>query len=130
MNTNLIREMDKALALELLNELKIEKAIPYLYGYLDAIQNKIEQNSDNKKFIEDKKNTIEKFHEMLLHAAKTFFSKEEWLNSACACRELIKLKTNDDSVYKHASICYKNLKQLVTFPNNVVMRTHFDSIQI
>ena len=111
MSKDLILEMDKVIAITTFEKEDIDKSIYYMTRYLNELEEKILQNSDNKKYIEEKKECFVEFEKRLLHAAKTFFATEKWTDCIKCCRELIKINTKDTSVYKHASFAYRNIKE-------------------
>ena len=108
---NSLLEIDKAIVMSSLKDEDINRFIYYMSRYLNTLDEKIQQNSDNKIYIEEKSKSIALFQKKLLYAAKHYFKNEKWVECLNCCRELIKLETKDAQVYKHASFCCRNLKQ-------------------
>lgn len=114
MNNQLIGNIDKALGTAGFKTDDVETGIYHYEKYIKYLQNQIEQNSDNEKYTIEKNNTISEYKKELLSTAQRAFSEKDWIMCLKLCQLLIKYNTEDNSVYKHASFCLKELKQFDT----------------
>lgn len=111
MLTNLTSEFDKALGLVAFKEGDIDAGIEHFERYLAALQEKIEQNSDNQIYIDEKIRVQCKLKDILVKVAPSLYAEKKWRMCAKCCQYLIKYDTSDNSVYKHASFCFRELEQ-------------------
>lgn len=111
MFNSLISDMDKSLARAAFEKDDIKEGIAYYEKYINTLKEQIEQNSDNEKYTVEKNKTVDEFKSILLHAAKNAYGKKEWFLCAKCCQILISYKMNDNAIYKHAGLCFRELKQ-------------------
>lgn len=111
---SLITDMDKGLGIASFKDGDVESGIKYFENYISSLQDRIEQNSDNEKYTIEKNLTIEIYKIHLLSAAQKAYSDKKWILCAKCCQILLKYNTNDNAVYKHAGLCFRNLEQFET----------------
>ena len=106
----LLDDIDKLLAIVSFKNNDIEQGIKYFEDYLSTLQSRIEQNSNIDLLVNEKNDTIKVYKAFLLDAAKRNFASKNWLTCAKCCKLLIKYNSREHEVYKHAALCFRELK--------------------
>lgn len=112
MLTSLANKFDKSLGFAALREGEFETGLRHIENYLKTLQDCIEQNTDNQKYIEEKNELIKTFKEHLALIAPNLYAEKKWRLCATCCKYLIEYGTTDSAVYKHAAFCFRELKQM------------------
>ena len=111
MNEIELYKLNKAIAKSCLDAKDIDGAIKYYEEYFKQLKTKIEENSDNQAFIDEYNSEYAIYSDFLFNKAKSEYAKKNWLSCTKYCKKLIESKKCDSSVYKHAGLCFRHLKQ-------------------